>query len=688
MSKSVYCFGGGEADGNSKMEELLGGEGANLAEMCLIRLPVPAGFTITTEACNNFNVHGQAYMRELRTEIDAAIRKTGDVMGAAFGDARNPLLVSCRPSTRFSIPGVMNTVPNIGLNTTTLKGLIDKTRNERLAWDTYRRFVQKYGALVLDIKPQPETWTDPFEEITLDLKYKRGIKKDTQLTVKDLQELVNRFKKTIEERKGRTFPDDPMEQMWIAIAAVFSSWNSRSAIAYRQQHGYPHDWGTAINICSMVFGNMGEDSGTGIALTRNPFTGEDILCGDYIVNATAEDWMGSNGTAKRIAELEKELPGVYKQLVDMKSRLEGHYRNVLEFDFTVQNGAVYLHSSRIVVRRLRASAAVTIAVDMVANGLIDKETAVFRVDHKASGELLQPQFDEYASRELLARGLPGSAGVAVGEIALTSREALQRAEQGEKVVLALKAVSRSDFDGIAAAEGVVEVLGGMTSHGALIGRALGKPAVTGASMIEIDLPRHLVCVGERVLGPHDAISIDGGTGEIFVGGVPVVPVSPDGALKTFLEWEDIYRPRGRPAPAYRGDKPYAFVSYAHGDRQYVLTELTRLAMKGFRLWYDEGIQPGSHWTDEIADVLHECAVVVVFLSNAAVQSEHVKRETFHALANKKPVLPVQFEECEIPARLRFVLADTQMILRHRMTEEDYQHKLEDHLKSAGIGRAV
>src|SRR5690349_19502085 len=335
-NKYVYFFGGNSAEGNGKMKELLGGKGANLAEMCLIGLPVPAGFTLTTEVCNYFYANHRQYPPEMKAQVEEALRKTESIMGANFGDAKKPLLVSCRSGARVSMPGMMDTVLNIGLNESTLKGLIESTGNERFAWDSYRRFVQMYGDVVLDLKPTSKTEIDPFEHIMEELKHERGVKLDTELTVKDLQELVKRFKAVVKQKKGKEFPDDPMEQVWGAIAAVFGSWNNDRAIVYRRQYGYPHDWGTAVNICSMVFGNMGDDSGTGVAFTRDPATGEKVFYGEYLINAQGEDVVAGIRTPKKIAELEKDMPAAFKELMQIRDTLENHYRNVQDIEFTIQ----------------------------------------------------------------------------------------------------------------------------------------------------------------------------------------------------------------------------------------------------------------------------------------------------------------------------------------------------------------
>src|SRR5579864_1671816 len=340
--KYVYFFGGGKAEGRADMKDLLGGKGANLAEMTNIGLPVPAGFTLTTEVCTYYYANNHQYPPALRSEVDQALRKTEEVMGAKFGDPKNPLLVSCRSGARVSMPGMMDTVLNIGLNEATLRGLIDKTGNERFAWDSYRRFVQMYGDVVLDLKPQSKTEIDPFEKIMEELKHERKVRLDTDLSVKDLQELVKRFKAAVKAKKGKDFSDDPMEQMWGAVASVFGSWNNDRAIVYRRQYGYPHDWGTAANICSMVFGNMGDDSGTGVAFTRDPATGEKVFYGEYLINAQGEDVVAGIRTPKKIAELQKEMPEVYKQLDEIRNKLEKHYRNVQDIEFTIQKGKLWL----------------------------------------------------------------------------------------------------------------------------------------------------------------------------------------------------------------------------------------------------------------------------------------------------------------------------------------------------------
>src|SRR3984957_4435698 len=328
QSKYVYFFGGGKADGRADMKDLLGGKGANLAEMTNIGLPVPAGFTITTEVCTYYYANGRTYPKELKAEVEASLKQTETVMGAKFGDPKNPLLVSCRSGARDSMPGMMDTVLNIGLNEATLRGLIEKTGNERFGWDSYRRFVQMYGDVVLGLKPQTKTEVDPFEHIMDELKHAKGVKLDTELTTADLKELVKRFKKAVKDRTGKDFPEDVHEQMWGAVSAVFASWNNDRATVYRRQYGYPHDWGTAANICSMVFGNMGDDSGTGVAFTRDPATGENVFYGEYLINAQGEDVVAGIRTPKKIAELQKDMPTTYDELMKIRKILETHYKDV------------------------------------------------------------------------------------------------------------------------------------------------------------------------------------------------------------------------------------------------------------------------------------------------------------------------------------------------------------------------
>lgn len=535
MSKYVYFFGGSQADGNGKMKELLGGKGANLAEMCLIGLPVPAGFTITTEVCNLFYANKQNFPAGLKEEAAAALKKTEEVMGAKFGDPKNPLLVSCRSGARVSMPGMMDTVLNIGLNESTLKGLIDSTGNERFAWDSYRRFVQMYGDVVLDLKPTSKNEIDPFEAILHDLKHERGVKEDTQLNVKDLQELVKRFKKAVKEKKGKDFPEDPLEQMWGAVASVFGSWNNDRAIVYRRQYGYPHDWGTAANICSMVYGNMGDDSGTGVAFTRDPATGENVFYGEYLINAQGEDVVAGIRTPKKIAELQKDMPAVYGQLEEVRKKLEKHYRDVQDIEFTIQKGKLWMLQTRNGKRT--GFAGVRFAVDMVKEGLITKEEALSagRIPPDDLNQLLQPIFDPDAKRKavaegkLLAKGINAGPGAATGRIKFHAEDAEQwvikhgKGTPESRVILVRRETSPEDIRGMQAADGILTAFGGASSHAALVSRQMGKVCVVGCNALEIDYAKGTVSVGNKTLKDGDYISIDGFTGEVIAGQVATKP---------------------------------------------------------------------------------------------------------------------------------------------------------------------
>jgi pyruvate,orthophosphate dikinase len=535
-NKYVYFFGGGKAEGRADMKNLLGGKGANLAEMTNIGLPVPAGFTLTTEVCTYYYDNGHKYPPELKAEVEAALRKTEEVMGAKFGDAKNPLLVSCRSGARESMPGMMDTVLNLGLNEATLRGLIDKTGNERFGWDSYRRFVQMYGDVVLGLKPQDKKETDPFEKILEDLKHAKKVKLDTELTTDDLKELVKRFKKAVKERTGKDFPDDPMEQMWQAIGAVFGSWMNDRAIVYRRQYSIPQEWGTAANICSMVFGNMGDDCCTGVAFTRDPATGEKVFYGEYLINAQGEDVVAGIRTPKKIAELQKDMPDVYKQLDEIRTRLEKHYRNMQDIEFTVQKGKLWMLQTRNGKRT--GIAAVRIAVEMVEEKLIDKNEALStgRIPADDLNQLLQPIFETEAKKKaikeerLLAKGINAGPGAATGRIKFHADEAEEWYHKHKetnakeaRVILVRRETSPEDIRGMQVADGILTAFGGASSHAALVSRQMGKVCVVGCSDLQIDYAKGTVTVGKKVLKDGDWISIDGSTGEVFEGQVATAP---------------------------------------------------------------------------------------------------------------------------------------------------------------------
>lgn len=529
-TKYVYFFGGHSADGDAAQKTLLGGKGANLAEMCRVGLPVPAGFTLTTDVCNYYYAHDKQYPPELKSQVVESLKKTEEVMGSKFGDAKNPLLVSCRSGARVSMPGMMDTVLNIGLNETTLRGLIDKTGNERFAWDSYRRFVQMYGDVVLGLKPQKKAEIDPFEQIMDELKHERKVTLDTELTTADLKELVKRFKRAVKERTGKDFPEDAHEQMWGAIAAVFDSWNNDRAIVYRRQYGYPADWGTAANICAMVFGNMGDDCATGVAFTRDPATGVKVFYGEYLINAQGEDVVAGIRTPKKIAELQKEMPEVYKQLEDIRQKLEKHYRDVQDIEFTVQKGKLWMLQTRNGKRT--GFAAVRFAVDMVHEGLISKEEALSsgRIPPDDLNQLLQPIFDPAAKRtaisegKLLAHGINAGPGAATGRIKFFADEAEAWVHKhGKGVILVRRETSPEDIRGMQAADGILTAFGGASSHAALVSRQMGKVCIVGCGALNIDYNTRSITVGNKRLNDGDFISIDGFTGEVLEGKVATKP---------------------------------------------------------------------------------------------------------------------------------------------------------------------
>jgi pyruvate,orthophosphate dikinase len=525
--KYVYFFGGGKAEGTAEMRDLLGGKGANLAEMTNIGLPVPPGFTITTEVCTYYYAHNRTYPPELKEQVDAALRRVEELVGARYGDPENPLLVSCRSGARASMPGMMDTVLNIGLNDRTVQGLIEQTNNERFAWDAYRRFVAMYGDVVLGLKPQSKTEIDPFEQILDDMKHRRGVHYDTELTTADLKELVRLFKQAIRERLGKEFPEDPYEQLWGAIGAVFGSWMNDRAVVYRRQFNIPHDWGTAANVQAMVFGNMGEDSCTGVCFTRDPATGEKVLYGEYLTNAQGEDVVAGIRTPKKIAELKHEMPAVYEQLERIREILERHYRDMQDIEFTVQKGKLYMLQTRNGKRT--GFAAVRIAVDMVDEGLITKEEALNRVEPDALNQLLQPIFDPEAKRRaiaegrLLAKGINAGPGAATGRIVMHASDAEAWAQRGEKVILVRRETSPEDIRGMTVAQGILTAFGGASSHAALVSRQMGKVCVVGCGALNINYEAGEIRVGNRVLRTGDWISIDGFTGEVLEGQVATRP---------------------------------------------------------------------------------------------------------------------------------------------------------------------
>jgi pyruvate,orthophosphate dikinase len=524
-AKFVYAFGGGRADGNASMKALLGGKGANLHEMAGLGLPVPPGFTMSTDVCTYFYANGRRYPAALRDEVTRQLKRVEQIVGRRFGDPTNPLLVSVRSGARASMPGMMDTVLNLGLNDTTVQGVIALSGNERFAYDSYRRFVAMYGDVVLDLKPQTKTEIDPFEEILQRKKQARGVTLDTELTADDLRELVAEFKAAIHERKGIAFPEDPQEQLWGAIGAVFGSWMNDRAIVYRKLNNIPESWGTAVNVQSMVFGNLGEDSGTGVAFTRDPATGENIFYGEFLMNAQGEDVVAGIRTPLQIAQLERDNPTIYGELAKIRRTLERHYREMMDIEFTIERGRLYMLQCR--VGKRTGGAAIRIALDMVKERLIPAREALLRVEPDQLNQLLRPTFQlvekERASREqrLLARGLNAGPGAATGKIVLHAEDAEAAVARGERVILVRIETSPEDIGGMAVAEGILTARGGMTSHAALVARQMGKVCVAGCEPLQIDYTAGTIRVaGHATLKAGDDISIDGTTGEVFLGTIP------------------------------------------------------------------------------------------------------------------------------------------------------------------------
>jgi pyruvate,orthophosphate dikinase len=531
-NQCVYFFGQGKADGKSDMRALLGGKGANLAEMTNIGLPVPAGFTITTEVCNSYYANDRQYPAELKGQVQTALSRVEEVMGAKFGSTTNPLLVSCRSGARDSMPGMMDTVLNIGLNDQTVEALSKQTGNERFAWDSYRRFVQMYGDVVLDLKPKDKKDADPFEEILHHKKEKAHVKYDSELSAAHLKELVAEFKKAIKDRTGHDFPTDPMEQVWGAIGAVFRSWMNDRAIVYRRTYGIPHDWGTAVNVQAMVFGNLGDDCATGVGLTRDCALGLPGFCGDYLINAQGEDVVAGIRTPKRIeVSLRTDMAQAFDQLNEIGKILEKHYKEVQDIEFTVQKGKVWMLQTRNAKRT--GFAAVRIAVDLVNEGLISSDEALSpkRIPADDLNQLLQPIFDPKGKKaaqtegRLLAKGINAGPGAASGKICFHAQDAEEQwqADPNVDLILVRRETSPEDLRGMKVARGILTAFGGASSHAALVSRQMGKVCIVGCNDLVIDYHAGTVACGGKVLKEGDDISIDGFTGEVFAGRVKTQP---------------------------------------------------------------------------------------------------------------------------------------------------------------------
>ena len=530
--KWVYLF----SEGNAKMRDLLGGKGAGLAEMTNAGLPVPPGFTITTEACNAYYANGRQFPPGMWEEALAALAKVEQQMGKRFGDPSNPLLVSVRSGAKFSMPGMMDTVLNLGLNDEVVQGLAKLTNDERFAYDAYRRFIQMFSKIVLGID------ASKFEHILETEKQKAGVKLDTELTAENLKNVVAAYKALVKQETGEEFPQDPKEQLRKAIEAVFSSWNNRRAIDYRNYHGIPHTLGTAVNVQAMVFGNMGANSGTGVAFTRNPNTGEKALYGEYLLNAQGEDVVAGIRTPQKIAVMQQELPEVYNQFKQIAERLERHYRDMQDLEFTVERGKLWMLQTR--TGKRTAQAAVKIAVDMVEEGLISKDEALMRVEPGQVEQLLHRRIDPNAKVTVIARGLNASPGAGSGKAVFDADRAEEMGKAGEKVILVRSETSPDDVHGMLVAQGILTARGGATSHAAVVARGLGKPCVSGAEAIKIDLESRSFSVDGYVVKEGDLISINGSTGEVMLGEVPMIDPELSPELRKLLGWADEARRLG------------------------------------------------------------------------------------------------------------------------------------------------
>ncbi|PLW98221.1 MAG: pyruvate, phosphate dikinase [Marinilabiliales bacterium] len=556
--KNVYTFGAGEAEGKADMKNLLGGKGANLAEMNLIGVPVPPGFTITTEVCTDYNKLGrEAVIEMLKDEVEAAIAKQETIMDAKFGDSENPLLVSVRSGARASMPGMMDTVLNLGLNDDAVAGIARKSGNERFAWDSYRRFVQMYGDVVMGMKPASKEEHDPFEVLIDEMKEEKGVELDTDLTVEDLKELVARFKAAVKAQTGKDFPTDPWEQLWGSVIAVFDSWNNDRAILYRKLEGIPHEWGTAVNVQAMVFGNMGAGSATGVAFTRDAGTGENIFNGEYLIDAQGEDVVAGIRTPQQITKegsqrwavlanvteeeraakfpsLEEAMPELYKQLDETQEKLEQHYKDMQDLEFTIQEGKLWLLQTRNGKRT--GAAMVRIAMEMLKEGMIDAETALLRVEPNKLDELLHPVFEEQALAEatVITKGLPASPGAATGQIIFHADEATKF----ENTILVRVETSPEDLEGMNNANGILTARGGMTSHAAVVARGMGKCCVSGAGSIKVDYKGRTLTVDGKTYQEGEWMSLNGSTGQVYEGHVKTIDPELSGYFGELMELAD------------------------------------------------------------------------------------------------------------------------------------------------------
>ncbi len=545
MAQWVYTFGDGTAEGSARDRNLLGGKGANLAEMSNLGLPVPPGMTITTEVCSWFYANDRSYPSELQAEVERALEHIGKLTGRQFGDPARPLLLSVRSGARASMPGMMDTVLNLGLNDGSVEALAGDAGDERFAYDSYRRFIQMYGDVVMGLDHEV------FEEILENEKANRGFELDTEMSAEDWKQVIAHYKRVIEEELGTQFPQDPAEQLWGAIGAVFSSWMNARAITYRQLHDIPADWGTAVNVQAMVFGNLGDSSATGVAFTRNPSTGENALYGEFLVNAQGEDVVAGIRTPQNITEtaridagsdkpsLEKLMPDAFSEFRDICDRLESHYRDMQDLEFTIERGKLWMLQTR--AGKRTAKAALKIAVELAEAGIVSQEEAVRRIDPASLDQLLHPTIDPRVSREVIGSGLPASPGAATGEIVFTSEDAVARSEAGAKTILVRVETSPEDIHGMHAAEGILTTRGGMTSHAAVVARGMGTPCVSGAGNLRVDMHTRTLLTVAGPLKEGDVITLDGSTGQVLKGAVSMLQPELSGDFGRIMEWADTTR---------------------------------------------------------------------------------------------------------------------------------------------------
>ncbi len=533
--KYVYLFGTEKTEGDASMRNLLGGKGANLAEMAGLGLPVPGGFTITTEVCTYYYLHQASYPRELKGQANKALAAVEKTMGSRFGAPRNPLLLSVRSGARVSMPGMMETVLNLGLNDEIVEGLIAHSGDARFCYDVYRRFVQMYGDVVLGLRPEGKE-IDPFEALIEKKKHARKVELDTELSASDLAQLATEFKEEIKKRLGRSFPEDPHEQLWGAIGAVFGSWQGQRAIRYREIEGIPHDWGTAVNVQSMVYGNMGDDCATGVAFTRDPSTGKKTLYGEYLVNAQGEDVVAGTRTPQPVARLQNHMPKAYRQFLQVCKKLERHYKEMQDLEFTIQKHRLWMLQTRSGKRT--AAAAVKIAVDMANERLISRNEAIQRVRPEELDQLLHPTFDAAGKKEVIGQGLPASPGAATGEVVFQAEEAEKLKAGGGEVILVRLETSPEDIGGMDAAQGILTARGGMTSHAAVVARGMGKCCVAGCGDITINYQKNLFEANGHVVKRGDWISLDGSTGQVMLGKVPTKEAKFSRDFFTLMSWAD------------------------------------------------------------------------------------------------------------------------------------------------------